>query len=192
MRVKGAIQRSATELKYIDVASFAATSGSTYVLNEIAEGSDYTERDGRAYNAKSVQIKGFSKPTANGSGSKHRLLIVWDNAPNGAKASVSDILDANSGFPNVSNSKRFTILKRKEWVHGRNDVTATTAVADNGNHDINMYCKLNSPVQCSGTTASITDIQNGAVLLVYQREDGATSSTAAEINVASRFQFTDK
>lgn len=189
--VKGAIKRSAKELKFVDIASASYqtnTSGGVTFLNPVGEGSDFNDRDGRSYVARSIQVKGHFVPSANIAGAKHWIALVWDNAANGAKPNVTDIFaSVTDNFPNVSNRERFTVLKTHEWAHSYS-TTATQTQSDGAAHLINMYCKLNSAVQCNGTASTIDNYQNGTVLLVT----GGSNADSSIATLATRFQFTDK
>lgn len=195
-RVRGAIKPHGPELKYVDTAAatyVADTTGTVTMLNGIAVGDDNTTRDGRQVTIKSVQLHGSIYPTDNTTtASKCRVALVWDNAPNGALATVANIFGAAQGvaFPLIDNANRFTVLVDRTFTIGLIDNTATNAVS-HGNcaQDVEIYRKMNNITQYNGTGATIASIQNGALLLVTMGSNAA--ATSATLLAGTRVRFTD-
>ena len=123
--VKGPV-KPVRELNYVDVAAkdLALTEvGSTQanaliLLNGIAEGDDNTDRNGRKAKIVSSQLQLSLKPsTFAGDAIDLRVVLIWDNAPNGALPTWNDVfepataaIEATLARPLVNNSARFTIL----------------------------------------------------------------------------------
>lgn len=193
-RIKGAIAPS-FELKYTDTTGAYAldTTGAVTPLNLLAVGDDNTTRDGRQVTIKSVQLRGWAYPAdSNVSSQKCRVLIVWDNAVNGALPTVADILTVSSAnsFPLVNNAHRFTIIWDKSFVIGQVSDTATQSFAVSpGIIDLEYYKRLNAVTQYSGTTAAIGSIQNGALYMVTIGVQAAAAGAVAQ--VVTRVRFTD-
>lgn len=194
-RIKGAIRKT-NELKFVDTASAlygVNTTGSVTALNLLAVGDDYNTRDGRQVTIKSVQLHGMVFPEDNTTSTiKGRVMLVWDNAPNGVLATIAQILTTADGvaFPLIDNAQRFTILVDRTYAVGKVDNTATMAFASSPNtFDVEIYKKLDCVTQYSGTTAAIGSIQNGALLLVTIGSGAA--GAAATLNAATRVRFTD-
>lgn len=192
-RIKGPIPVGRAELKFVDLATadYAMTTTAVITpLNLIAVGDDDTSRDGRQVTIKSVQIHGmiFPNDTATDD-SKCRIMLVWDNANNSSSgATITDILAANDvySFPNVNNQNRFTILK--DYLCTQGSVTAAgynTPCIDN----VEIYLKLNSVTQYSGTSAALNNIQNGALLMVTM--GGQPAGSSATFRAATRVRFVD-
>lgn len=197
-RVKGPIRKAiGPELKFIDIAGagyIADTTGTVTCLNLIGEGDDYTNRDARQATIKSVQLHGWFGPSDTTTTiSKGRLLLVWDNAANGAIAAITDILVAANAysFPNINNQNRFTILRDMPFTIGGIDTTATSTYAMSPSvFDVEVYLKINHITQFNGTAAAITSIQNGALLMVTIGTNG--SATAGTFNIGTRVRFVDQ
>lgn len=196
-RVKGAIKPSSrAELKYVDVANavYACnTTGSITALNLIAVGDDNTTRDGRQATMKSVQLHGMVYPEDTNSGpTKARVVLVWDNAVNGALPAITDIFTVIGGnaFPLVNNANRFTILVDRTFSCGIISDTATQAVAGCPNtFECEIYKLLGACTQFSGTTAAIGSVQNGGLYLVTM---GSTASgNGASLIASTRVRFVD-
>jgi len=195
--VRGAIRgRGAPELKYVDVAkaSYAAdTTGTVTPINLLATGDDNTSRDGRQVCFKSVQVRGFLDRADNSiSTTKCRVMLVWDNAANGSLATIAQILsasDANS-FPLVDNANRFTILVDRSFTIGAVQDTATQAfTVSPGCFDVEIYKKLDCITQYTTTSANISSVQNGAMLLVTI---GSSAANAGGLfSLATRMRFVD-
>lgn len=195
---KGAIRPNGLpELKYCDLAeaNYACdTTGSVTALNLIAVGDDNTTRDGRQVTIKSVQLHGVIFPvddTTNNT--KCRVMLVWDNAVNsGSIATISQIMTAVQGtaFPLIDNANRFTILIDRTFSMGKVSTTATQAIAVSPSvFEVEIYKKMNTITQYSGTAATIGSIQNGALLLVTF----GSSAAAAGGNLAAstRVRYVD-
>lgn len=198
--VKGAIAPygGKKELKYVDLAnaSYAGdTTGSVTALNLIAEGDDNTMRQGRQVVIKSVQLRGNVNPydTATPQPVKARMLLVWDNAVNsGSLPAISAILAqaVPNSFPLIDNAQRFTILADRAFVFGPcNDAATQSYSAVPGIYDIELYKKLNLPVQYTGTSATIGAVQNGGLYLVTLGDQSATNG--ATFKIATRVRFVD-
>lgn len=186
-RIKGPVV-AGPELKFIDTAKTTVTSAtSVALLNGAAQGDDFTQRQGRQIRIKSVQIMGYIEPNGNNASQFARFLLVWDNAPNGVVAGITDILtsaDAEA-FINLNNQARFTILRDFKQVLGFFSQSATTAVSQApGCATLDMYVPLDSVVQFLGTGATIASIQSGALYAVCATNAGNTVYTA-------RVRFTD-
>lgn len=194
-RIKGAIKK-VNELKYIDSALLTLgcnTSGFIQPINLCAVGDDNTDRDGRQITVKSVALHGIVNPTDDTSAyCKARVLLVWDNACNGATPAITDIMTAISGtsFPLVNNQNRFTILMDRSYAVGKVDTTATSAIAASQTcFDVNAFIRINSTTQYSGTTATIASVQNGALYLVTMGSEPV--ATGCSFRVQTRVRFTD-
>jgi len=196
-QVKGQI-KARRELKFLDT-SFATytfdTTGTVTLLNPIAEGDDNINRNSRSVLVKSVAVRGFvaqqpNAVAANTLPQKARLLLVWDNAANGALALATDVMVAINAmsFPNVNNEKRFTILFDQSYAIGPFATTATQSIVDNTVKDIEGLVNLNAPVEFIGTTGAIASIGNGA-LLAITLGTSATGANAAYGSLAYRVRF---
>jgi len=196
-RVKGAIAPAGKELKYNDLvdANYAAdTTGSITCLNLIATGDDNNTRDGRQVTIKSVQIRGIVTPVDTTTlPTNARVLLVWDNAPNGAAATIAQILTAvnSQSFPLVNNQNRFTILRDMQFpVGGMSDTATQTYTMSPTVHSVEAYMKIGQITQYSGTTANISSVQNGALWMVTVGDQVANAG--ANFRLATRVRFVDE
>lgn len=193
------VSRVAPELKVIDTAEaqYAInTTGSVTLLNGVVTNTDFNTRVGRKIQIKSVQIRGFVSPT-NVTGAAPqlaRILLVWDTQNNSAAIStMAQILavSTSTSFLNLDNRDRYKILK--EWMMPLGHIinTATQATAGSPTvHRINIYRKMNNETIYSGTTAAITNIATGALLLVTIGSIAA-GGTDAIAQLSCRVRFTD-
>jgi len=194
-RIKGGISNR-NELKYVDIASagYAGdTTGSVTPLNLLAVGDDNTSRDGRQVTIKSVQVRGSVFPQdPSTQPTMVRLLLVWDNAANGALATIAQILSAahSNSFPLIDNANRFTILCDQQFCVGGFSTVATQSYAGSPMVlPVSIYKRLNTVTQYSGTTAAIASVQNGALLMVTIGDQAAGAGAA--FGLATRVRFTD-
>lgn len=192
---RGAI-RAHKELKFVDIAQanyVADTTGTITALNLIAVGDDFTTRDGRQVTIKSVQIRGCLGPVDAGMVfTKCRLLLVWDNAANGAAATIAMVLSAATAasFPLVNNANRFTILVDRSFTIGGFDTTATQAYSMSpAVHDVEIYKRIDSVTQYMGTAADAASVQNGALYMITIGDSAA--GLGGTFRVATRVRFCD-
>lgn len=195
--VRGAIVPR-RELKYADLAAatYATdTTGSVTLLNGIAEGDDNSaNRTGRQAMMRSVGLCGYLLTSlAATTPQKVRLLLVWDNATNGAAPTVANILSAATSlcFHNVDNESRFTVLWDHTAVLGPQVSTATQAIADQTVKDVNVVVPLSSVTQYIGTGATIAAVSNGGLFLVTIGT-AAPGGTASTFQGAARIRYTDE
>jgi len=194
--VRGAIVPR-RELKYSDIASTTYaldTTGSVTLLNGIAENDDNTNRTGRQAMMRGVGVAGFAGVLAGATTiQRGRVLLVWDNAINGALPAVTDILSAATAnsFHKVDNESRFTVLADIPLVFGPNVTTATQAYVDQSVRAVDVFVPLSSVTQYIGTGATIASVGNGGLLLVTVGTQGA-GATAAFANLATRVRFSDE
>lgn len=181
------------ELKVIDTAQAVYpcdTTGSVTLVNGIAIGDDFNNRDGRQITLKSVLIQGFVGPTDASTGvNLARVMLVWDSQPNASLAAIADIFNAATATSplNLTNRDRFRVVMDKWFAHGPFDTTATMAVADRTVSLCKKYKKLNNTVTFGNTGATIASIQTGALLLVTIGTNAVNAGASLTCSVRVRF-----
>jgi len=182
------------ELKFVDVgvAQYAMdTTGTVTLINPIGEGDDFTMRTGREVQIESVSLAGYGIPTAGtGLATQNRILLVWDNAANGALPAYTDVITAinPTAFPNVNNVARFTILWDHKYVVGS---SVATLVGSPTIHQFACDLQVKSPARFMGTGATIASIQNGALLMLTCGY-AAAGATAGVANISTRVTYSDE
>lgn len=185
------------EKKLIDTAAanYAAdTTGTITLLNGVAQGDDYTNRQGRQFLMTSVQLRGIIAPTDTTTGSTLvRVLVVYDAATNGAAPTITDILAASTSqaFNNLNNRDRFHVVIDETHAIGGLNNTATQAYSMSPTvAQIERYERLpNVQVTNQGTGNTVASIQKGALWLVTIGDQAAASG--ATVSLAARVRFTD-
>lgn len=185
------------ELKYVDLAAAAyscSTTASVTMLNGIAVGDDNNNRDGRQIYVETCQIIGKLAPEDSlTSDTNCRIMLVWDAQPNGAAiAGITDILVAATthSMTNLNNRERFTILRDLVLPVGRTDNTTTVAFAHSPTiHSVKWFTRIKRKTTYNTTTAAITAITTGALLLVTVGDTAAGSG--ANFTAATRVRFRD-
>lgn len=182
------IQRN-VELKYVDVSTNTAlASNATLVLlNGLAQGDTDETRTGNMIQATSINIRGWVQRTGTTSTScPFRLLLFWDQQPNGAAPAVTDVLTTNHvyGLYNRDNQKRFKILYDKVFcIHPQ--YTSQLMF-----HPIVIKRKLSRQVKYKDTSVGdITDITTNSLYYMLIA-DGATLTDYSH-RWTSRFNFKD-
>lgn len=174
------------ELKSIDIAGTSyecSTTGSITLINGVATGDDYTNRDGRKITMKSIFVRGHFNVGATPTGGAVRWMVVYDKQPNGAAPVITDIIaGANlAGNQNLNNRARFVVLRD---VTDRVEATARIAVPTQ------WFKRCALDVTFSGTTNGIASISTGALWFVTVGTV-ATGATSPIVNVSTRVRFWD-
>ncbi len=127
--------------------------------------------------------------TTTGTADIVRLIMYIDKQTNGAQAAVTDILEASDilSFRNLANTNRFTVLCDK--------VVTMNIPAGSGNGTtykhpsmerwVNIYKKVNVPIEYSGVTGVITEIESNNIGILM-----ITANSTIDINSRVRCRFT--
>lgn len=184
------------ELKFVDLplATYAcSTTGSVTLLNGVAQGTDYNQRVGRQMLLKSVELRGYAYADADGSSDLQyvRVMVVLDNATNGAAPIITDILTAQTSIsmPNLANRGRFRILSDQRHAF-EGAITAAGVGPKTMNCDLYLRWPKGIVVQNNGTAATVGSIQSGALWLVTIGSSGSVNQNASA-QLCTRVRFTD-
>lgn len=140
---RGMLGQSTHEIRGVDhpiiTYNFNAADGASNnmftLMNGIAEGDGFYQREGNKINLKNIHIRGYIRPRAshpsgtegeyNSEFGKIRMIIVYDRQPTGALPALQDLLRSHNthGTPstssesevNLNSRARFAILRDKEW-----------------------------------------------------------------------------
>jgi len=194
VKLLASLAKSSSEKKYIDIAGtfYDGTVTPTIVLlNGVATGSSNVTRVGNQVNWESIQLSGQLTPvddtTVRG---KFALWVIWDNQPNGALPSVTDVLTAATAnsFINYDVKQRFIPLIHRTWVFGTISNVAGQTISNLDIADVNIYKKINRRTTYKGVTAAIGDVATGSLLLL---PIGISGSAYYRLYAAIRLVFTE-
>lgn len=180
------------------------SSGCTGAISVPALGDGESERDGRVYHINSIHVNGLirapaAETTLAPTGPmKVRILLYWDTQANAAVPAVTDICLGGKdedilSFRNLSNSKRFIVLKDKTYTVNPT-ILNEGAVNSFAQSDALTQFKMNKKfkkgikVRCGGSTANISSCQDNAIGLIAVRDDNASATPTVEYQ--SRIRFT--
>lgn len=200
------------EKKWVDILGESQPITSTagiVLINGIATGTNSFNRLGRGFFNLSVFVRyWFSPDSAANDLFYNRVLLVWDNQPNGALPLITDILadvsytggghtDSSSGT-NLNNKKRFGILRDARLLTptsssaGLGLLSVSDTPSANGKMADEWYVNLRGiETTCLSSTAAISDITTGALYFVYFNNDPALVSADWYINYNIRLRFRD-
>lgn len=193
------------ELKYFDSAKIQTIGTTGLPLGEtggvalqtlcnIAEGNGLSERNGRRVTIKSIQIKGTAEKKVGNPHDNMMLCLVLDRQCNKANATYDSVYEASDyfAFPNVSNQKRFKILKN--WyidINAHSSVElSTVSVPDPEAVSFECYLKnLNIEINYddSLSTGVVSTITSNNLFLMGVSSNSSTS----EIKLNCRLRYTD-
>lgn len=189
-------RRTTSELKFFDTVKGVTTAANTGTilsnsLNLIPQGADEDERIGRSIVVKKIMVQGTAflpgTATVADAADSLRLILYYDKQANKAAAAVTDILATASvwSFNNLSNSKRFQILKQKRF--------AITATAGNGASTserqimFQMYVKGDFPIEFNSTLGVIGEITSGNIGIL-----GISQDSKVQVAYTARVRFSDQ
>lgn len=189
-----AVLRSEKKVLDLAYATYAiTTTGSVTLLNGIAGGTDFNQRVGRRVKITDVMIQGMVAPEDATTDDVYcTVMLVYDNAPNQALATIAEIFSQANGtsFLNLNNRDRFKVLSTDRFTIGQRSNTATVALAASpGTVPINRYIKTQLGTVFDAATGTIADITTGAILLVTLGDE--PSGTGASFFASTRVRFTD-
>lgn len=185
------------DFKYVDTAitvSGCDTTGALTLLNGLSQGSDISNRIGRKYMNKSIELRGyFTTQVAAGATAPQaiRVALICDNQPTGVAPTLVQIFDTISGttFKRLDFRNRFTIIKDKLWTPC--GVYETASSTDSSSSPtVHWYKKINLKTVNMGTGATISAINSGALYLVTL----GTSAAGAgyDFNFQARVKIDDE
>lgn len=153
-------------------------------------GDDYDDREGRKIVVKSIHVRGYCHATpSTGVNQYCRWLLVLDKQANGTTITAADVLAGVAGtrfnaFSNITNSRRFKILKDSRFT-----IKAPT-VGDQTNRVIDYYRKLNIACSFSTDTGLPADCITNSLWLITMGSEAAGTTDAVGI-LNCRLRFTD-
>lgn len=209
--LRGLLLRDKPEIKefsYTSGLNNIVTGGQLYIVNQVAQGTNFVNRIGNHIRARALQVRYVVWPPASGTTSDDvRMIIVWDTQPNGAANAV--IYSATGDTPNsiLSNQvapaiafkntglagDRFIILK-DEMISVQNNAPLNTTLQQS-NYDTKRYGKCyiplkNQDMEFNTTTGGIPTTGALYVCWVSANNQG-TSTQNAQFVFASKLTFTD-
>lgn len=188
--------RGSAERKTVDLtsATYACdTTGTVTLLNGVAIGDDFTDRDGRRTTMKSLFIRGTVYPIDETTEpTLARIIVVYDRQSNGAAPVFADLLTVTTSVAhlNLNNRSRFQIIADEQFFIGKVTTTATQTYAGSPTgHSVNIFRKLNLETQFSGTGATVASIATGSIYMFTVGNQAVNAGCIFQ--VATRIRFTD-
>lgn len=175
--------------------------GSLVLINSIAAGDDINNRDGREVMLKSFEVRGIIYEAAGAAAhaaSLGRILVVYDNQPNGAAPANIDILsdtaataisDTNPAgvlFMNLNNRKRFKVLAAEDYSFG---TVGASNVETEAAYPVSIYRKCNLPCVFSSSSSGIGAITTGALYVFLVGTTGAAGAGVINFFGRARVRF---
>ncbi len=158
-KLKGLIN---TEFKQKDTTATATVDNvaDIILLNGLAKGDDFDDRDGRVVRIKSIQVSLLYEINASASLTHVRVMLVLDKQPNEITMVITDLLDSSGlqTFRNLDQRKRF-------WIIWNQVVTMSITGMQGGT--LNFYKKFNlKTIYDDSDAGTIADISTNAIYLV--------------------------
>jgi len=183
----------------IDAIISSASAGVIASLNVLPQGIGAQERIGRKVTITKLKIRyrlflnTQQNATTLASDDTVRVIIYIDKQANGATALGSDILRDNTDYHSyrlLSNVGRFVILQdRTDTLHFSStgyDTVSTQFNQAGGNLYFKFNKTMNLPIEFSGVTGAITEIQSNNIGMLLISSNGL-----AGMNGKSRIRYAD-
>lgn len=173
-----------TEYKNKEVGTSAtpSTTGTLTLLNGLAEGDDYNNRDGRSVRFKSLQISLATVLHASATTTRIRWAIVLDRDASNTVNSASIYSNEYASFRNLDNRRRFTFLKEGYFTMALYNGAPTPKIID-------YYKKIDiHTIYDDSNNGDITDIRTNALYL-YTWSDQATNTPT--VGITTRLRYID-
>lgn len=164
------------------------TTGAILLLNGIAQGTDFTQREGRKFTMKSIYIRMIiQNGTTQVPNNVARWMIVYDKQPNGAAFTLANLLTAvaTTAPNNLDYRDRFVVIWDKCHING------ATGGNDNQKVFVKKYRRCNLETTNSGTGATVASIATGSLYFV-SLGDVVAGTTASQVTAGTvRIRFVE-
>jgi len=171
------------EEKLFDVASSVnpSSTGNIINLSNIAEGSDYNNRDGLSILTQSLTFNTIMTKHASAVNTFLRVILFRDNDQRGTDPAVTDVLETASVIAPIMHfsANRFTIVDDKMFVLTDSSATALQS---------RSTYKLNKHIYFNNTTGVDASNYEGALYALILSDQATNTPTIAYY---SRLAFTD-
>lgn len=178
------------------------TNADIYQLNAIDAGTNGYNRVGRKIRYLSLRVKGVASLTGFTRSNVLRMVVVWDKQPSGVLPTYSQIFgqtEATGAITQTLTSQvrydqmdRFKILRDKVMPMNIQCAPAsseTYAMWVEYDEYINM--KGLESVYNDGTSGTISDLNSGAIYLVFRAAIFDATNSHVDVNCVARLRYTD-
>ncbi len=184
-----------TDVALLTISASGQVFGLTMAV--VAQGDGASNRDGRRMTIKSIWMRAHlqidqlaAAPTIATNHEHCRIFLILDKQCNGASPSYLEFAQSTGydSFRNLENSQRFKILWQRQYAFAPITATddGTTIVWTFNTHDLDIYTKVNIPIEYEITTTSgaVSTMKSNNLLLIAISEKGI-----ARINGNVRIRF---
>lgn len=204
----GAVGTNAPELKNFDQSFSLTVSTSLFgwsalrLLNGIDQGTNKNQRIGNKWDMKSIQARFFidfdGAVTAPAGLGPIRVVLIWDQAPNGGTALSTDVFISSSDINtplNLDNSDRFVILLDRLYPQ-HNSGTSNGQLGTQSFIEDSFFKSFGPKgwrVHQNGAIGGAGSMNTGALYIAYCTTARAHSATVVNVrlNAYTRVRFTD-
>lgn len=184
------------ELKLIDVnasATDVTLAGTWQLLNGTSTGTDYQLRIGRKIRVKSIQLRGYLRPTDPTTVVPQRwdLYVIYDKQSDGSAPTTTAFLENSTAvsFTNLNNRRRFMVLGHICGYLGSNGANGALAP---GGEAIDWGAAVDLETIYNGTGGTIADIATGSIYLLSISSTTSGTGTGFTTDMVGRVRFTDE
>lgn len=174
-------------------AATNTSGGYTACLNQVGEGDDDYQRNGRNIQPKSCYVDYYISGTTGLSEDTGFVALVWDKQPNQATATFATVFDTTSSTPgqafklNLANKDRFTVLWQEPFIRQGGGTSGGNPI----NCRNRKWIDLKKFTKCEFGTNAVAVPSTGAVLLCMGSNTNSGTNTSAQIAYNARFAYND-
>lgn len=190
------ILRAASETKELNnyLSGVNAAGGYISCINQVGEGDDDYQRNGRNIQPKAVVIDYYITLLSANIEDTGFVALIWDKQPNGGAATFANIYDTSAASPglalrNTSSFKdRFVVLWMEPFVRQNNQ---STAFGNFQNIRNRKYYSFPDNWRCEYGATAASVPTTGAVYIVMGSNNNSGTGTSATLVANCRFTFND-
>lgn len=189
------VERKFLDLQLAPTAIAGSGAGNVVLMNGIAQGADYNQRNGNSIKMNSVHIEGFLTLDASQANDCIKLSLILDRQPNGTIATFGDCYDLTTvpgsiALRNSDTVDRYKVLKTKDVVLSTAGKTKVFfkflyKFPNHGSKD-----SMDGHVKYNNTTAAVGSITSNALYFMYCGTL-ATGATNSGISYSLRLRYID-
>ncbi len=176
-----------TKVNDVTGSTTVGTSAAVYNLSNIAQGSDYNNREGNSILCQGLELRYSLESNFTAANTAFvRLIVVVDNDQRGADPVLTDLLETTSAGLSVCSPALHYINKRFTVLYDHTSALCTSAASASQYYSVPI--KWNRHIKYSATTGVDTSNWEGAI---YLFTIGTNNTVPPTINFFSRLMFTD-
>lgn len=193
-KVRNIIRNSAETKEINSLDSSNTAGGYIFCINQIAEGDDDNQRNGRNIQPKACYVDYYISMTAAAAEDTGFVALVWDKQPNGGAATFLNVFDTSAANPgqalrNTTSFKdRFQVLWLEPFVR---QSCQSGSLGNSSNCRGRKYYSFPTTWKCEYGSTAASVPTTGALYVMMGSKNNTGTTASATITYNARFSYTD-